>query len=119
MGETIVQQLRRAIDAKHKEAVRALEMLQAYLEEPAPAPKRPQKSAGKPPSRAGTGRIRPPVLAAFQKGYFSINAVAEQTGFTALQVRGVVLAPALKQQFAKKEVDGVMHYKFEGNSNVS
>jgi len=118
----IVQELQRAIDIKHKEALGALKTLQAYLEE-SPLPitaKKAKKSAKKaknsPPSRAGTGKIRPAVLAEFAKDFLAIKMVAEQTGFTTLQVRGVVMAPGLKDRFAKKEIGDVMHYKYEAKS---
>ena len=46
----------------------------------------------------------------------SVEVAAEKTGFTTGQVRGVILAPVLKAKFAKKEIDGVMHYKYEDES---
>ena len=123
MSAPIVQELQQAIDAKYAEAVKALKTLQTYLEQPVSpltgskgtakvSGKKPKK-AKTPPSRAGTGKIRPAVLAEMRKDFQSIRAVAERTGLTTLQVRGVVLAPALKERFAKQEVDGVMQYKYE------
>ena len=117
MDTNIVQQLRRAIDAKHKDALEALKTIQEYLEEPVPSPKggkKKSKTKRKPPSRAGTGKIRPAVLAVMAKGFLPIQAVADRTKLTPLQIRGVVLAPALKDDFTKKEVGGTLHYKYEG-----
>jgi len=115
MANPIVEQLRRSIDAKHAEALRALEMLAGYLNEPVAlgngTPDIPKKHA----PRAGTGKIRNAVLAAFRQDFLSVEAAAKQTGRTPSQVRGVLSAPSLKNSFAKKEIDAVMHYKLEGD----
>ena len=116
MSNPIIQKLRQAIDAKHAEALESLDKLAAYLENVSVSQPNGKSPTKKPPPRQGTGKIRNPVLAAFRQGFLSVQAVAEQTKLTPLQVRGVVLAPALKARFLKKKVDGVMHYKWEGES---
>lgn len=114
MASQLIDQLRRTIDAKHSEAIKALGTLAAYLEESTPKTSGGQKGLKKQPPRAGTGKIRNAVLALLQKDFLSIQAVAQQTGYKVGQVRGVVSAPALKGKVSKKEVDGVMCYKFDG-----
>jgi len=126
VSNEIVDKLRRAIDAKHDEAIHALQTVAAYLEEPvvveahrgerADQKRSRSRQKSKRPPRQGTGKIRPAVLAACSQGFLPVKTVAEQTGFTTLQVRGVIMSPSLKDKFSKQEIDGVMHYKYEGNN---
>ncbi len=112
MAHPVIEQLRQAVNSKHSDALRAISLLAGYLEEPLPANGRKMPKNG--PPRKGTGKIRPAVLAAFGRDYLAVEAVAEETGFTTAQVRGVLSAPALKENFLKKEVDRVTHYKYTG-----
>ena len=124
MADSIVSQLRKTIDEKHSEALKALETLKAYFAE-TPAGvnvqstgrKQPKKAEKRQPPRAGTGKIRPKVLGLMRDKFVSIKEVAGPTGLTTAQVRGVVLSPALKANFEKKEIDGVMHYRYKGDSD--
>lgn len=116
MSNQVIEQLRRAIEQKHEEALHALETLQRYFEESKPENPPKQAAAKKKAPRAGTGKIRNAVLAVLRKDYFPVAEVAKQTGLKPLQVRGVVTAPSLKDDFAKKEVDGVIQYKYKGSS---
>ena len=113
MPNPIVEQLRRAIDAKHSQALSALATLAEYLDEPIPQTIGGTESPKKRAPREGTGKIRNAVLAAFREEYLATQTVAERTGLTLAQVRGVLSAPALKDRFSKMEVAGVMQYKFE------
>jgi len=115
MSNPIVEQLRRSIEAKHVEALRALDTLAAYLVEPITAANGLPMQSKKRSPRSGTGDIRNAVIRVFGTDYTSVPAAVQKTGLTALQIRGVVTAPALKHKFAKKEVDGVMHYKYQDN----
>jgi len=115
MANPVIEKLRQAIDAKHAEALASLTKLATYLEDLGSPATNGQGQKGKKPSpRAGTGKIRNAVIAAFREEYLPVDVVAERIKKTPLQVRGVVLSPAIKKQFSKKEVDGVMHYKYEG-----
>lgn len=113
MASQLIKQLRRTIDAKHVEALHALETLADYLEESVTLANGHHKAQKKRPPRAGTGKIRNAVLSVFRQDYCSVRAVAEKTGFEVRQVRGVVNAPALKAKFSRKEVGDVMHYKYK------
>ena len=113
MGNPAIDQLRRALEAKHTEAMRLLQRLQLLLEEPLIQVNGEPIAAKKRPPRAGTGKIRNAVLPVFSRDYLSVEAVAKETGFTVAQVRGVVSAPRLKKNFLKKEIAGMMCYKFQ------
>jgi len=115
MAESLVQQLRRAIDAKYAEARRALDTLQSYLEEPAPSVDGQSVPPKKRAPRAGTGKIRNTVLAAFRQDFLSVQTVVAQTKLTIRQVRGVISAPGLTDKFARKQIEGVTHYKYGGD----
>lgn len=119
MARPLYEQMREAVEAKHKRALQALEELRDYLDEATPSANdhaslvRPAKQ----PPRKGTGKIRPAVLAAMKDRFRSVQEVAAETGFTKLQVRGVVLSPSLKDKFSKQpQSDGTVEYKYEGDS---
>ena len=114
MANPIIEQLRHSIDAKHAEAIRAMETLAAYFEEPSPQNNGSQIETKRRSPRKGTGNIRNAVLAALGKAYLSVEVAAKETGLEPQQVRGVLSAPSLIESFVKKEIDGVMHYKYEG-----
>ena len=124
MATSIVEDLRRVINTKHTDALRALDTIASYLEEPvaratnnAVATRKTKRKPPKAAPRAGTGKIRPKVLAALSGDFRPIKEVANETKLKPLQIRGVVLAPGLKDRFDKKEVDGIMHYKYQGETN--
>ncbi|MGD0654669.1 MAG: hypothetical protein ABSA16_10025 [Thermoguttaceae bacterium] len=113
MVSPIEKQLRHLIDAKHAQAIQALKTMTSYLEETLPDGKKLKNPPKKRSPREGTGKIRNKVLAAFGEKFASIQEVADQTKLKRGQVRGVVSAPALQSRFLKKEINGVMHYKYE------
>ena len=114
MVSPIVEQLRRSIDAKHVQAVQALKTVAAYLDESLPDGQGRKEPSKKRAPRAGTGKIRNAVLAAFGSEYLSVEMAAKETKLEPRQVRGVLSAPALKDKFVKKEVEGATHYKYKG-----
>lgn len=118
MANPIVEQLRKTIEAKHAQslqtALQHLDAMAKYLEELPPDGQEHKLPGKKRSPRAGTGKIRKAVLKAFAQDFASIQMVSDQTKLKRGQVRGVISAPALKSSFSKKEVDGVMHYKFTG-----
>ena len=114
MSSPIVEQLRRSIEAKHAEAIRALETLAGYLDEPVAQGNGREPAPRKRAPREGTGQIRNAVLAAFQREYLSVEMAAKETGLEPRQVRGVLSAPALADRFTKRSVEGAKQYKYEG-----
>jgi hypothetical protein len=127
----LISQLRSAIDAKHREALQALETVTAYLtkagylgdgdieanEETPRRPRHRRKHAKQPAPRAGTGKYRPGVISATTDQFLTVKQIAVKTGFTSLQIRGVLQAPVFKEKFAKREIDGVMQYKYQDTHN--
>jgi hypothetical protein len=108
-----IEQMRAALVAKHAAELEAFEKFAPLFQGLLPTDGATSTKRKTPP-RAGTGKIRNAVLAAFSRDFLTAEAVAKQTGFTIQQVRGVVTAPVLKTGFMKKEIEGVMHYKFQG-----
>jgi hypothetical protein len=116
-----IAEIKNAIDAKHVEALRALELLRGYLEE---SPLGGNGTIGVPAirkrksPRAGTGKIRTAVLGFFAQDFCTIQEAVEQTKLTRAQVRGVVQSPGLKDKFEKKPTDGgLMRYKYIGGND--
>jgi hypothetical protein len=115
MRTLLVDQLPKAVNAKHAEALRAIELLAGYLVEESPVEADGhQKSPRRPSPRTGTGKIRTAVLEAFGREFLTIRDVAKETGFSVKQVRGVVMAPSLKSRFTRKAMEGgIKIYKYQ------
>ena len=118
---SLIEQLRKIIDAKHAEALRSLDNVGVYVPEAANDPcgqkragkKASAKATAKKAPRSGTGKIRPRVLDAMGDRSMTIQEIATETGLTAAQVRGAVLSVALKDRFTKKpDAKRVMYYKY-------
>ena len=107
-----IAELRRTIDAKHADALKALATLGEYLDEIAPG-----TNGGTPKRRSprkGTGKIRAAVLAAFSKEFLTIAKAVQVTGLTRQQIRGVVQSPVLKQLFEKRQPGEFVEYRYVG-----
>jgi predicted Rossmann fold nucleotide-binding protein DprA/Smf involved in DNA uptake len=109
---TLSEQLRRQIEAKHKEALQALEVLERYFEDGATAQENGDKPKAK--RRAGNGSNRDKVLAIVDHEFASVGEISKRTGLDAKQVRGVLNAPGLKGHFDKQEADGELQYRTKG-----
>ena len=116
MADSLKDQLRKAINARHAAALKALDEISDYLTTPGTTSNghEPAKAAKRSAPRKGTGKIRPAVMALLANQFLPVQAVAEQTGYSRGQIRGVILAPSMKAHFAKRVVDGVTEYKYEG-----
>jgi hypothetical protein len=119
LDQGVLDQLREAVEAEHAEMLQALEKLTRYVAKTGKAGAQvngqtPAKAIKRPAPRKGTGKFRPKVIEVLSNEFLSVQEVVAKTGFTAAQIRGVILSPGLKTKFAKKEVDGVMRYKYEG-----
>ena len=117
MAHEIIEKLRAAVNAKHANAMRMIDALAVYLDEPT-APNGQELPAKRQPPRKGTGKIRNKVLAVFSRDYVSVQDAATQTGYSTAQVRGVLTASALRDNFVKRDVEGVRQYKFQGEKEA-
>lgn len=119
MESSIVDDLRRAIETKHAEALHALETLRVYLDAPSlPEHKPPagqQASTGKRALQPPKGSIRERVLSILSQDYVPVRRVVENTGLATKQVRGVLTAQDVKDNIARKEVNGLTYYKYVPN----
>lgn len=131
MSIKLIDQLRREIDAKHQRAIKALEAfaeLEGYVGEDAirkalgvqssstkvQAP--PADEDGEGEDEAGPGQpsgesIRAKVVSVIRGEWGTVNLIAQMTGLSIKQVRGVINAPHLIGTFEKRETNGTMEYK--------
>ena len=111
-----LNELRKAIDAKHAEAIAALSVLRSYIADETEAPARKLTELSKSPKQpalAGGGRIRDQVLGVLRTGFFPAQAVVEKTGLTMRQVRGVITAPDMKENMERRLSNGVKEYHYK------
>ena len=108
---SMIDELRGAIEAKHTEALKALEILKGYLDSELPSNGLARKGTKKPP-KYPTGSIRDKVVKALSGAARTIRDVADETKLAPKQIRGVVGAPDLKEFFGSEERDGVMYYRY-------
>jgi hypothetical protein len=115
MADSLRDQLRKAINARHAAALQALDEISDYLTTPATATngQSSAKSGKRTASRKG-GKFRPGVIAATTQEFLSVQEIATKTGFSRSQIRGVLLAPTMKAQFTKRVAGDVTQYKYEG-----
>jgi hypothetical protein len=106
-----IDQLRATIDAKHRKALDALEVLSGYLAESVangvhanPAPVAKTSPAKK------NGSFREMVVGVISQDWASVAAIAQQTGLTIKQVRGVLNGPAIAKLLKRRDNNGVMEY---------
>ncbi len=117
MPQNVIDSLRQDIDAKHQEALKALETLAGYLESVpltsnGQAPVAQEAATVYRPRRSSTGSLRTRVTAAFNAPR-TVRAVADDLRLTAKQVRGVIGSPDLRDNFqGQGTVEGVMTYLF-------
>jgi hypothetical protein len=109
----LIDQLREKIDAEHKEAMKALERLAAYLPNgSAGASKHGLRTDGTPVSR-GQGSQRDLILAVIQSDWATADVISERSGLTKKQVQGVVNAPDLKDRVQRRGGKNGREYRYQ------
>src|SRR6266446_3176278 len=106
MSMDIITHLETKVEAHHEEALRALQVLKAYLsfdsvaEINGTAPKKISKR------RRLTGSNRDRVFAIIAGDWATVDEIANGTGLTIRQVRGVVNAPGVRHRIDTQDVGG-------------
>jgi hypothetical protein len=114
-----IENLRTAIDAKHAEAIRALQVLESYLNDAPSAMDVPQRSPASVARRQEpVGSIRERVLSIIASDWAGVPSMAKKLGLDGKQVRGVVLAPDLKDKIQRRESNGITEYRYEPEKNA-
>lgn len=117
MPQNVIDGLRQDIDAKHQEALKALETLASYLKSVPlssndQSPVAQETTTVRRPKRSPTGSLRTRVIAAFDEAR-TVRAVADDLGITTKQVRGVIGSPDLREIFLSQgEIEGVQTYRY-------
>jgi hypothetical protein len=114
---SIVDELRRKIDAEHEEAIKALDKLAAYLNRTGANGTLPATASvsGTRRRKTRTGSIRERVFAVIGSRWATVEMLVEQTGLDIRQVRGVLNAPALIGKIEKRDAgDGKKEYRLPG-----
>ena len=100
-GVSLVAELKEAIDRRHRIAVRAVQTLEEYLVGNWVSPVGQMESAGVLGDLIaylhGDASIRRRVLRSISETWKSVNEIAQETGLTKQQVRGVVYASDLRR----------------------
>ena len=115
--DSIVENLRKAIEAKHQEALRALETLRCYLKHPVVSEHPQLRDQGKESQEADRATIRERVLEQIRDQARSVREIEANTGLTKRQVRGVISAPDLKNRIERTVRHGVTHYRYVADGN--
>jgi predicted Rossmann fold nucleotide-binding protein DprA/Smf involved in DNA uptake len=105
----IIEQLREQVEAKHKEALAAIETLAAYLSSsPTEAVTVRTTAEIVEQKLAGTyeGTNREMVLAVLKKGWQTVDELCKQTGLNAKQVHGVLHAIDIKEGIEQNRSSG-------------
>ena len=101
----LIDKLREAIDVQHAEALDALKTVSDYLEAKPLCSNRRTDVYGK-VSRIVAGQF---------VEFRTVRSVADETGLTCKQVRGVIGRQDIRDNFTSKNGDGVRLYKFMGD----
>lgn len=116
-GNPLVDTLREQIETQYREAIRALDVLQRYLEEcQVPDPRHVGGVDETPTNYGRNGSCRQRVLAAIDHQWRNIDSIAESAGVEVKQARGVVYARGIydeKVESARRGGRAVFRRKME------
>jgi hypothetical protein len=111
---TLIESLRQEIDAKHEEAVRALKVLEVYLQQsqqPTLPPSHMTNGARQVGAAKQGDTIIDRVLGMLTNTWTGTKEIKAATGLRPRQIRGVLNRPGVREKIEKKEEDGRVLYR--------
>ena len=113
----VVTELREKIDAKHAEAIHALETIQKYLDESTPIKQSYGMPLQKRDNRPGEVSIRDKVLGIIGREWATVSEIVSRTDLTTKQVRGVLNSQLLADQIDRRDIEGKREYRLKPESS--
>ncbi len=109
---TLVKTLRDQIEARHREALRAVDLLQRYLDEcHVPDAQDVERETSETTTCRADGSFRQRVLAVMDDTWRNVEAIAELAGVEPKQARGVLYAKSVFESLESRRINGSAHFR--------